>query len=505
MPEQQSAHRAPLQGGDSAAPAAALPQIRRPSPWLWAALSALLLAALLVIFVLPVVVAEYELPFERRAELAELPPPVPASESQVAVSPFEEAVQARQRQLAQEVLAGVLDSQAELQRLQVGQWAAAEYEAALDAARDGDEFYGSQQFGKANASYQQAAELLEGLLAGTPERLARFLADGEAALLAGDPAAATQSFNMALLLDVANADALAGLARAANYEQLAGLLAEASEFERSGALPEALDAYRGAAALDPGNESARAGIVEIAAKMLDAEFSAAMSAGFALLDTGDPEGAIAEFERAAGLGVRGDEAQAAIEQTRNEVASVEIRRLRGSIEAAEQAEQWQQAVEGYDQVLAIDANVVFAIEGRQHAGRRSQLDELLTEAIANPWRFNEDSVYQQALDVYYTGRAIEFAGPKLAGQLDELEKLLANSQVPVTVRFVSDNLTSVTILRVVELGTFRQSDFTLKPGRYVATGSRPGYRDVREEFVVGFGQTPENVRVECVEPLGGRR
>ncbi|MDE0478477.1 MAG: hypothetical protein OXI13_02505, partial [Gammaproteobacteria bacterium] len=136
---------------------------------------------------------------------------------------------------------------------------------------------------------------------------------------------------------------------------------------------------------------------------------------------------------------------------------------------------------------------------------RALLDGLLTEAIANPYRFNEDEVYREALDVYYTGRSIENPGPKLVGQLDQLEVLLANSQTPVEVRFASDNLTTVTILRVAELGFFEQTSLSLKPGRYVAVGRRIGYREVREQFTVGFGQTPAQVIVQCVDRLGVRR
>jgi hypothetical protein len=47
--------------------------------------------------------------------------------------------------------------------------------------------------------------------------------------------------------------------------------------------------------------------------------------------------------------------------------------------------------------------------------------------------------------------------------------------------------------------SFEQTSMALKPGNYVAVGRRPGFRDVREEFTVGFGQTPDSVVVQCVE------
>ncbi len=507
MPEQESSHRLPEQANDGAAGAQALPppETRRPSPWLWLGVGFLLIVALLVVFVLPVVVTEYELPLELRADLPQPALPPNASQNTEAPSPFEEALAARERQRAQDVLADILDVQAELEALQVEQWAGESFAAALEAARAGDVFYRDREFDQANDSYQAAAATLEALLASVSSRLEEALAEGESALAGGDPQLAGARFNTALLLDPDNARARAGLERTANHAEFTALLESAAGLAQGGDLQRALAAYQQAAALDPANEQARAGAAAVTEQIRQGEFSSVMAAGFALLDGGDPEAAIAEFERAEGLGVNNEQARGAIDQTRNQIASVEITRLREGIETAEQGEQWQDAVEAYDEVLGIDANVVFAQEGREYASRRALLDNLLTEAIANPFRFNEDPVYQQALDIYYTGRSIESPGPRLAGQLDELEVLLANSQAPVEVHFASDNLTDVTVLRIAELGEFEQTSLSLKPGRYVALGRRVGYRDVREEFTVGFGQTPARVTVQCVDRLGGGR
>jgi hypothetical protein len=73
--------------------------------------------------------------------------------------------------------------------------------------------------------------------------------------------------------------------------------------------------------------------------------------------------------------------------------------------------------------------------------------------------------------------------------------------VPIEVSFRSDSQTEVTLLRIKDLGTFEQTSLSLKPGRYVAVGKRSGYREIREEFTVGFGLTPEAVIVQCDEPI----
>jgi len=127
------------------------------------------------------------------------------------------------------------------------------------------------------------------------------------------------------------------------------------------------------------------------------------------------------------------------------------------------------------------------------------------DAVENPERFSANDVFQQTLDVYYTGRAIDQPGFRLKNQLNMLEALLESSQVEIDIRLVSDSLTDVTLLRIGTMGTFEQRSISLKPGRYVAVGKRIGYREVREEFTVGFGQTPDSVVVQCEERIVATR
>jgi hypothetical protein len=76
----------------------------------------------------------------------------------------------------------------------------------------------------------------------------------------------------------------------------------------------------------------------------------------------------------------------------------------------------------------------------------------------------------------------------------------ANS--PVDVKFRSDNQTHVVLFRVAELGRFEQVSVKLRPGKYVAAGTRSGYRDVRVEFTVTGKPLEEPIVVRCEQPIG---
>ncbi len=476
----------------------------KPPVGMWIGLGVLSIAALLVIFVLPTLVQEYELPLERRVA-ANVSAPTPAAPAVAAVSPFEEAQRAIQRKEAQDILAELLEDQAELEALEVTSWAEAEYNAALEQASVGDEYYRTQDFISASTAYGESRDQLRGLLDSTEQVLARTLTEAEQALAAQDSGVAAERYSLALVFAPDNEAAAIGLERARAMDEVLALIAQAEAQVEDGELETALATYREAEALDAYNESIPERIAAVNAQIRSNEFNRVMSSGYALLEQGQPQQAIAAFERAAGMGVNEQQARAAIVQTETQVANAEIAIAQEQITAAEAAEQWQQAVTHYDTVLGIDANLTFAIQGRDYAAKRAQLDRLLVEAIDNPERFADDAVYQQTVDVYFTGRAIENPGPRLIGQLDELQALLENSQVPRSVTLVSDNLTEVTVLRTADLGLFEQTSLSLKPGNYVAIGRRAGYREVREEFTVGFGQTPEQVVVRCVERVATSR
>jgi hypothetical protein len=100
-----------------------------------------------------------------------------------------------------------------------------------------------------------------------------------------------------------------------------------------------------------------------------------------------------------------------------------------------------------------------------------------------------------------SAREIQQPGPRLAGQISELADLLEIAAMLVPVRFESDNLTDIIIYKVGKLGAFEVRTMDLRPGSYVAVGSRDGYRDVRRDFlVVANGEMPPVV-LRCEEPI----
>jgi tetratricopeptide (TPR) repeat protein len=472
------------------------------SPWVWVMLGLLLIVALAVIFVLPRVVEQYELPLAQRVQPA-APPAVAVDSTPVTtqVSPFEEAQRARQRRQSQDVLAELLRAQARLEDMAVLEWGRAAYDEAISHAREGDELYRTGDFAGALAAYEQGREALTGLLERLPEMYARTMAEGEQALLAADSALAEDRFRLALRFDPQSQDADAGLGRALTLDEVTDLIREAEALQDEGEYRAARSRLQQAVELDSLHEQAQQMLAQSQVLIRDADFGRAMSEGFALLQGGEADAAIAAFERALTIRPGAAQAEEAIRQTQEQITNAVIAGHRERARQAASREAWQEAIDAYEAALALDANLLFAADGLDYAERRLQLDQLLQRTISEPFRLAEPEVYDYTRNLYQTGRSLGDAGARLQQQLEQVAALLEQARVPVEVELLSDNSTHVTVYQVAELGRFSQERLTLQPGRYVAVGTRPGYRDVRVEFLVGFGQQPGPISISCQEQV----
>jgi hypothetical protein len=235
--------------------------------------------------------------------------------------------------------------------------------------------------------------------------------------------------------------------------------------------------------------------------MTDATFRQHMSRGLAAMERGDYGGAREAF-RAAGTVRPGDPAIAqAMAQVANRESSDDVdARLREAADL-EASESWQAAVDLYQGLLEEDPSLNQARVRLIPAQVRAALDADLVRYIDEPLRLSSRTTYQQAQARLVDARSISDPGPRLAGQIDTVERLLVAAVSSVDVQFLSDNQTEVTLFRVAELGRFDRRQLTLKPGRYVAAGTRQGFRDVRVEFTVTGAEELDPIVVRCEESI----
>jgi hypothetical protein len=178
-----------------------------------------------------------------------------------------------------------------------------------------------------------------------------------------------------------------------------------------------------------------------------------------------------------------------------------IASLERQAHSLESGEQWAAAGSTYEEILKIDANLEFAKEGLSRSRGMEELHKRLSGYIEDPDVLSSPSTMQAATTLVVDITRMPEIGPRLADKRDELTRLLKRAATPLTVQLVSDNLTNVSIYRVGKLGVFASRDLKLRPGTYVAVGSRPGYRDVRLEFRVAPEIEMQPIIVRCEEQI----
>ena len=181
--------------------------------------------------------------------------------------------------------------------------------------------------------------------------------------------------------------------------------------------------------------------------------------------------------------------------------AAELARHRDAGQAKESREDWRGALAEYEAALAIDGHVTFALEGRERARRRAELDEALAFHSQRPERLSAPAVGREAEQLLERARGVQPAGPALEARIAALEQALSRARTPVAVVIESDGLTELTLSRVGRLGTLTRRSLELLPGSYTLTGSRRGFRDVRRQFSVAPGTPVPAVALRCEEAI----
>lgn len=486
---------------------AAEPAGRRP-PWFWAGAAVLgvLLIALLLL-----------LPDALRPDLEGIasgttePAATPArdrsprnaatEEAEAPVAPYQQSRLERERRAVEDLIARLLDLQEELDTMAVERWGAEPLAAARASADAGDEAFMAEAFDDARAQYQQAVAALEELIGAAEIAYREALTDGDAALAAGDSKSAHEAFDLAAAIRPDSEAARHGLARAAVLDRVLEQVAEARRMVAAGEYEAARDRLDAALELDAESAPARDLRAEVRTRIRDRDFNRALSRGYAALAEGRLDPARDAFRAALGLRNGAAEAEEGLLLVEQAATDRRIDELRREAESLMAAEDWETAAERYDAALELDATLSFARQGRARALALADVDARIRDTLAEPDALSDDRLLERARDLLGEARRMNPTHAGLAARIDALESLLAVAETPVTVRLRSDGATEVIILRVARLGTFEERSIELRPGRYTATGSRPGFRDVRLEFRVDPGSHDDPVVIRTEERI----
>jgi tetratricopeptide (TPR) repeat protein len=334
-----------------------------------------------------------------------------------------------------------------------------------------------------------------------PEALATQLAEGKRALTAGEFENSRQAYENALKIEPGNNEATDGLAKVVTASGVVPTLADAENAESAGDLGKAQTLFADVLKRNPGNVAATEGLNRVRTTMATNEFNATMGAGLAALNAGRLSEARTHLEKAQRLRPGSPEVAAALQRAADTGSGRSLAELEQRAAKLAGEERWAEAQEIYDEALARDPSLRFAIDGRAAVAPRAELGKRLQTLIDRPERLAEDSVRAEAERLLARARALPSQGPVIRSQVQRLELLLPTFNQPVMLALESDNATEVAIQRVGFFGSFERREVTLKPGKYTVTGKRAGFRDVRREITVAPGQGEQIIVIRCLEPI----
>ena len=405
----------------------------------------------------------------------------------------------RARGDAEQVLGELLSHMETLEKRAVQRWGGLRFTDATSAYEAGDAAYLEKEYAAAAEHYREAISIVEPLLTEVDGVFERTLADAQAAFDNGETLESIRLFELAVAISPNDATARSGYERAINLDTVLSLVSQGDEYEKNLELDAALQSFEQAAELDPAWVPATEGVSRVRETIRQMEFDQRMTEGLIAIEGGDYETARAAFTMAKSLKPESREPSDGLLQVEQGIQLGGITALEQSAYAQEQGEQWHAAGDSYEKILEIDANLSFAHEGLARARRMQALHEQLDGYIEDPDVLSRPSVMQTATRLVVDITRMPEIGPRLSEQRDELSRLLKRAATPLTVQLMSDNLTDVSIYRVGKFGRFSTQQVKLRPGTYVAVGSRPGYRDVRLEFRVAPEIDMQPIVVRCEE------
>lgn len=389
----------------------------------------------------------------------------------------------------------------ELESQGAGFWGGATFAAAKSLGALAAEAESARDYALAIDRLGVANQRLARVVEERPQALARQLRDGETALEAGRLEAAKQAFELAQRIEPTNADAGQGLARVTALAPVLPALVAAETAALTLDHLTALTRYEEVLRADPRNRTAREGAARARAAIGTDRYARQIGEALSALRSGNAAEARAALQRARSVRPDGSEISTVLAQIDAAGERQSLDAVRMEISELEATERWTDALLRYDAMLARDPSIGFARNGRARVAPRAELSRRIDSLLANPSRLSAPEVRREADRLLGEAEKITGTAPVLRRQSDTLRTTLQLYDQPILAVIESDGTTSVTVQRVGSFGAFTRREVQLKPGRYVAIGTRAGYRDVRREFTIAPGAPAPIIDVRCTEAV----
>ncbi len=391
-----------------------------------------------------------------------------------------------------------------LEDLGISLWAPETLTQLNDQAIEADEAFRANDNLAALTQYQTLLEAVIAVEAELPSRKADYRERASLALDQGETDATMTLWEIVARLHPEDTAIQSTWSEVQNIPGILALMAEASLAQDAGELSSAKDKLIEAKALYPTWKPLLARLNALDQTMTQRAYQKAMSAGFANLKDSNFTAAIKAFNQA--LNLRPSDA-AATDGLAQVMQAQSQNAWQAQLQVARTAAadgQWQTAKTAFETLLSQAPGLTGLQNDIQQMAQRLTLSSELAQFFENPAKLQTDAALQAAKALALDISQLSAPTGDLQKQLPKLTRLIRNARRPLPLTITSDGQTQVTVLRIGaagDLGQITTQQLTLIPGRYILVGSRPGYRDVRQELTLSVDEPNPSIAVICQDRI----
>lgn len=323
------------------------------------------------------------------------------------------------------------------------------------------------------------------------------LRHGQIALKQGDEAAAITAFQAALQYDSANEAGLRGLTRAETITEVHDLLETAKQAETDLDYDLAIESYDAAFVLDALSAVAQQGASRAKADQKEAKFNASIAAAEAATEAEEWETVIASYEEALEVYPKRDDINDLLDAAHDSHHEAKVFNTLADAYDLERDFEWDRARVAYEELLDLEPEHEEAIEGIIRVGRTVRAKLEYEKLIELAQQHIQASDFQTGIRTYNQAMQTKPGYLEISPEIANLRVSLEENSKPVSITFLSDARTWVSISNYRMLGKIKTESVALPPGDYEVIGRRKKYQDVLLLLKVRPGMTTNQVNVVC--------
>jgi tetratricopeptide (TPR) repeat protein len=340
-------------------------------------------------------------------------------------APFAQLTLEQAQQAARDELGRFVEQQLLLeQRFNLGEWSSESMDGATDTALVGDEYFQTQDYLNALASYQQAADQIAQTIQLGQAALAQAI---DATVLAIDnlnPAKAARSLSQARGIAPSDATIAALQQRIDVLPEIIVLLRQGLNLGLQERYEDALSSYAKITALDPLTASLNERIVAAQTNWQAQQLRQWLSDGFSALEGSDFAGARKAFNKVTAVAPDNSAALGGLEQVAQLYDVAFIRSAESDAANAMAAGAWDKAISAYQRILDLDSNLSVGRSGIASAQEHKRINALINAVIAQPQRLSEPRLFNDAERALASAELLASKPANFTDAIEQVAKIL---------------------------------------------------------------------------------